>query len=149
MPCQQIVSNNGKPRVKLGFTVHLERWLDEGCGSCLLSKLENRQILEHALMQFQGIRVEHHAWVIMPNHVHLLFKPVSPIEKLIKAWKGVSARYIGKGSIWQRNYRNTMIRDQDHFSNAVRYIRKNPEKAKLPPGSYTLWESDRSKSVST
>ena len=26
-------------------------------------------------MRFQGERVVHHAWVIMPNHVHLLFTP--------------------------------------------------------------------------
>ncbi len=79
----------------------------------------------------------------MPNHVHLLFKPEVPIGKLVQAWKSVSAMGIGMGPIWQRNYRDTMIRDGDHFINAVRYIRNNPVKAKLPDGAYMLWESER------
>jgi REP element-mobilizing transposase RayT len=121
------------------FTYRIERWLDAGHGSCLLELPENRAHLEKALMRFQGARVVHHAWVIMPNHVHLLFEPRSPLGELIKAWKGVSARKIDKGSIWQKNYRDTLIRNREHDVNALRYIRRNP--AKLRPGSFTLWEN--------
>jgi putative transposase len=96
-------------------------------------------------MRFQGEKVEHHAWVIMPNHVHLLFTPFSPLEKLIQAWKGVSARQMGQGKIWQKNYRDTLIRDGGHFANAVRYIRRNP--AKLRAGTYTLWQGPRALAV--
>ena len=129
------------------FVVKLERWLDEGAGSCWFREQSGRKILEEALMCFQGERVEHHAWVIMPNHVHLLLKPLSPLDKLIKSWKGVSARRMGRGSIWQPNYRDTLIRDGEHFANAVRYIRRNPVKAKLSDGTYSLWESERAKLV--
>ena len=94
-------------------------------------------------MKFQGDRVEHQAWVIMPNHVHLLFTPHAPLEKLVQAWKATSARLIGKGGIWQRNYRDTLIRDAAHFANAVRYIRRTPVKAKLPESAFTLWQSPR------
>lgn len=124
------------------FTRKLEGWLDQGLGSCLLRSSENREPLIESLMRFQGEKVEHVSWVIMPNHVHLLFKPLVPLPKLIEAWKSVSARAIGRGSIWQRNYRDTMIRDIDHFINAVRYIRNNPVKAKLPDDAFTLWESE-------
>jgi type I restriction enzyme R subunit len=127
------------------FTVKLERWLDQGMGSCLLRSSHNREILEDVLMRFEGERVQHHSWVIMPNHIHLLFKPLVPIEELIQAWKSVSARRIGQGSIWQANYRDTLIRDGDHFANAVRYIRKNPRS--LREGSYTLWESERALAI--
>jgi putative transposase len=102
-------------------------------------------VLEEILMRFQGERVEHHSWVIMPNHLHLLFTPKIPIETLIKAWKGTSSRRLGLGRIWQANYRNTMISDGGHFANAVRYIRRNP--AKLKPGTFTLWESDRAAAI--
>lgn len=125
------------------FIWKLERWLDQGAGSCLLRDPAARSILEGVLMRFQSVRVEHHAWVIMPNHVHLLFSPQAPLANLIQAWKATSARRIGKGSIWQRNYRDTLIRDFDHFANAVRYIRRNPVKAKLPEGTFTLWQSNR------
>lgn len=98
-------------------------------------------------MHFQGERVEHQAWVIMPNHVHLLFKPIAPIEKLVQAWKSVSAKRIGKGSIWQPNYRDTLIRNREHFANAVRYIRRNPVKAKLKDEEFTFWQSERARLI--
>ena len=127
------------------FVYKLERWLDKGVGSCLLQYPGSRSILESVLMHFEGKRVEHHSWVIMPNHVHLIFTPRLPLESLVKAWKGTSARRIGLGSIWQGNFRDTLIRDSGHFANAVRYVRRNP--AKLHPGSYTLWEGPRAAAV--
>ncbi len=129
----------------LRFTRQLENWLDEGAGSCLLSSPQYREILEGVLMLYQGVRVDHHAWVIMPNHLHLLFTPKQPLEKLIKAWKGTSARRIGQGPIWQQNYRDTLIRDSDHFANAVRYIRRNP--ATLKPGTFTLWQGPKALAI--
>jgi REP element-mobilizing transposase RayT len=123
------------------FTSKLEHLLDEGSGSCLLKDPKNRRILEATLMHDQASRAIHHAWVIMPNHVHLIFTAHARLEQLMKSWKGVSARRIGKGSIWQKGYRDTIIRDGGHFANAVRYIRRNP--AKLPSDTYTLWQSER------
>jgi type I restriction enzyme R subunit len=128
------------------FTWKLEGWLDAGEGSCLLADPAHRMILEEVLMRFEGERVEHHSWVIMPNHVHLIFTPLVPIESLIKAWKGTSAHRIGRGSIWQKNYRDTLIRDGEHFANAVRYVRRNP--LRLKKGTYTLWEGARARAVS-
>lgn len=127
------------------FTAAIERWLDQGHGECILKNQESRAHLEETLRFDEGSRAIHHAWVIMPNHVHLLFKPLHPLEKLMQTWKGVSARRIGMGGIWQKNYRDTMIRDANHFANAVRYIRRNP--AKLPPGTFTLWQSERALAV--
>jgi REP element-mobilizing transposase RayT len=101
--------------------------------------------LEDVLMRFHGERVEHHTWVIMPNHVHLIFTPRVPLETLIKAWKGTSARRIGQASIWQKNYRDTLIRDAGHFANAVRYIRRNP--VKLRAGTFTLRQGPRALAV--
>ena len=123
------------------FTWKLEGWLDAGAGSCIFRNSSCREVLHETLMRDHEVRVDYEAWVIMPNHVHVLFIPKTPIEKLLQAWKGISARRLGLGSIWQKNYRDTLIRDSDHFSNAVRYIRRNP--AKLPAGTFTLWQSDR------
>ena len=127
------------------FTWKLERWLDEGSGSCLFSERHFRKTVEDVLMHFQGELVEHHAWVIMPNHLHLIFTPIIGIETLVKAWKGTSARRIGRGSIWQKNYRDTLIRDATHFANAVRYIRRNP--VKMREGTFTLWQGARALAV--
>lgn len=129
------------------FTRKIEKWLD-GCeGSCLLREAANREILSSTLMRFHGDRYEFISWVIMPNHVHALFVPKERIEKSIQAWKAYSAREIGQGSIWQRGYRDTLIRDSEHFWNAVRYIRRNPSKAGLRQGEFSLWESPRAAAI--
>lgn len=127
------------------FIWKIEHWLDEGSGSCLLAEEAVRSLLAETLMHDEGTRAEHHAWVIMPNHAHLLFTAHHPLEQLMKSWKGLSARKIGRGSIWQKGYRDTMIRGSEHFANAVRYIRKNP--AKLRHGTFSLWESERAQQI--
>ena len=124
------------------FSRKIEKWLDQGMGSCLFADPASRTLLAETLMRFQGERVMHHAWVIMPNHLHVLYSPLEPQDKLIQAWKSHSARSLGRGPIWQRDYHDTVIRDWDHFKNVVRYIRRNPLKAKLPERSFTLWESE-------
>lgn len=120
------------------FTARFEYWLDQGYGSCLFREKQNRDILRDVFLHDHGERTSFHAWVIMPNHVHLLFTPHHSLPRLIAAWKSISARKLGRGSIWQSNYRDTLIRDWDHFSNAMQYIRENPKN--LPDGSFTLWE---------
>ena len=128
------------------FTAQLERWLDQGAGCCLLKHPENRKILADVMMYDEAGQAEPLSWVIMPNHVHVLFLPKQDLSQIIKKWKGISAREIGGGSIWQRNYRDTLIRDAAHLGNVVRYIRSNP--VHLPLGQYTLWESPRVKCIS-
>ena len=127
------------------FTSQFEHWLDQGYGKCLLKGGVQRQILEAVLHHDHGTRAEFISWVIMPNHVHLLFRPMYPIKELLRNWKSISAKQIGSGSLWQRNYRDTILRNSRHFEAVVRYIRNNP--AKLAAGAFTLWESERAKSV--
>jgi Transposase IS200 like len=127
------------------FTRKLEEWLDAGSGSCLFADPGIRGILAETFMHDHGTSVIHHAWVIMPNHVHMLFSPLKRIELLIQCWKGVSARRIGHGPVWQKGYRDTMIRSPEHFANVVRYIRCNPKG--LKPDTFTLWQGSKSLEV--
>jgi REP element-mobilizing transposase RayT len=130
------------------FTARLEDWLDEGHGSCLLGDSANAALLADVLRKFDGERYTHHAWVIMPNHVHLLCSLFEgrKLQAALKAWKGVSARLIhqrsgGHGRLWMEDYFDRLIRDEMHFWKCARYIRQNPVKAKLPGGSFLLHES--------
>jgi REP element-mobilizing transposase RayT len=78
------------------FGQTIDRWLDAGHGSCLLREPAARAELVRVLEAFAGTRYRLHAWVVMPNHVHVLFSPtgVEPADRTIAAWKGVSARRI-------------------------------------------------------
>lgn len=131
------------------FFGKVERWLDLGSGSCLLRDPENASIAAECLKFFEDQKSRVHGWVVMPNHVHVLFETMgkaTPAE-LIKSWKGYSARRINErmgrsGSLWQRSYFDRMVRDWEHFARCVRYIRRNPEKAKLAKGEFLTGESE-------
>ncbi len=131
------------------FSGAIERWLDAGYGACLFRRGECARIVAGALNHFEGVRVAMISFVVMPNHAHALFvqNPEWPLEKLIQSWKRFTAGQINKvlersGSLWQRDYFDRLVRDEKHFANCVRYIRRNPEKAGLSEGEFLLWESE-------
>jgi putative transposase len=90
----------------------------------------------------------------MPNHVHAVFVLHTDwkLEQLVHSWKRHSARQINKlvgqqGGLWQRDYFDRLVRDETHFINCVRYVRRNPQKACLSPNEYLLYENDLAKSI--
>ncbi|QQL44810.1 transposase [Sulfuriroseicoccus oceanibius] len=127
------------------FHQKLDGVLDQGLGECCLRDPKVRAILEDVFMRGHGVVAALHAWVIMPNHVHLVFSPHEQIGTVIKAWKGASSHRIGRGAIWQKNYFDRMIRDRAHFQRVVRYIRRNPRGLEL--SQYSLWEGPLALSV--
>ena len=73
------------------------------------------------------------------------------LEKIILSWKGFTARHINPligrtGNVWQRDYFDRLVRDTNHLANCVRYIRRNPEKARLRKGEFVLYESELAES---
>ncbi len=136
------------------FTGAIERWLDAGHGSCILRRRGCAEIVAEALLYFDGQRAVMISSVVMPNHVHALFVQNTewPLEKVLRSWKSFTSRKINslldlKGSIWQRDYFDRLVRDEKHFANCVRYIRKNPVKARLRGREYILYESELARSI--
>ncbi len=136
------------------FSGAVERWLDAGHGACVLKEPACAEIVAGALRHFDGSRCGHLAWVVMPNHFHLLFvqRPEWPLEKLLHSWKRFTARRINEslgktGPLWQRDYFDRLIRDRKHFANCVRYLRRNPQRANLHEGEYLLYESALAKLI--
>ncbi|MBI4625006.1 MAG: transposase [Verrucomicrobia bacterium] len=77
----------------------IEHYLDAGHGSCILREPTNAQIVLDTWRHFDGVEYQLHAWVVMPNHVHVLVEPDAryAIGDIIGAWKSVSARRILSG----------------------------------------------------
>jgi hypothetical protein len=71
------------------FSDRLESLLDDGRGSCILSKPDVFRIVEQSLRHFDGSRYSLSAFVLMPNHVHVLFKLAEgeDLGKIIHSWK--------------------------------------------------------------
>jgi putative transposase len=160
--CSRLIgSNHAKSRSQTGAPLKhteadrerrrkLEEYLDRGLGKCWLRQPAIAKLTEDALRFFDGERYRLAAWVVMPNHVHLLVDVwQTPLAELVKSWKSFVARAANKvlsrsGAFWEREYLDTVIEDEEHRRTAVRYIENNPTKAKLvlDPTDW-LWSSAR------
>jgi REP element-mobilizing transposase RayT len=121
----------------------LDAWIDAGHGSCILRKPAIADMVQESLLAFDSQRYHLFAWVIMPNHVHVLFQPIQvwTVANIVASWKKFTARKIcgirrsggdeSSGPVWHREYWDRYIRDQSHFEQAVEYIHLNPVKAGL------------------
>jgi REP element-mobilizing transposase RayT len=76
-----------------------------------------------------------HAWVLMPNHVHLLLTPRVPLPATTRWLKGSSAReanrILGRTGqpFWKDESWDRWVRDGAEFSRVKRYIEQNPVSA--------------------
>ncbi len=114
------------------FGEKFEQALDAGWGSCLLATEENRTIVEDALRHFNGERYDLYAYVVMPNHVHVLFSPrgAFAIHDILHAWKSFTGHAINKrmnrtGAVWQKESWDRLIRNDEHFRRTLAYIKQN------------------------
>ena len=77
-----------------------------------------------------------HAYVIMPDHLHLLLTPVESLEKAVQLIKGgfsfrAKRELDWKGEIWQPGFTDHRIRDEEDWKRHLEYIRANPIEARL------------------
>ena len=114
------------------FGKAVDQWLDNNYGNCLLKKQSNRKIVEDALFFFDGKRYDLVAFVVMPNHVHILMriKEGNELTEIMRSIKSFTAKSINKnenrtGPVWQSESYDRLIRGQKHFENIVRYIIAN------------------------
>jgi putative transposase len=81
-----------------------------------------------------------HAFVIMPDHVHLLITPSETVERAIQLIKGgfsfrAKRELNWKGDIWQQGFTDHRIRDEEDWNKHLDYIRRNPVRAHLAEDS--------------
>jgi putative transposase len=117
--------------------IRLEAYLDKGHGAWVLKRADVAEVVERTLLFDDGRRCRLLAWVIMPNHVHFLVEMwQTPLNKLIHSWKVLTSKrcntLLGRsGQLWQKDYRDRYICDEEHYRKTVRYIEMNPVKAGL------------------
>jgi len=128
------------------FSKTIDQWLDAGSGECILKDPAIAKIVSDALLHFDGNRYLMESFVVMPNHVHAMFRlaPGSKLEDVMQSWKSFTSKCINQalgqeGTLWQRDYWDRMVRDADHRANILNYIRKNPERANLKAGTFVLY----------
>jgi putative transposase len=79
-----------------------------------------------------------HAFVLMPDHVHLMLTPAQnvTIERAIQLIRGGYSHALGSligrsSEIWQRGFTDHRIRNSQDFAHHRNYIHQNPVTGKL------------------
>ena len=89
---------------------------------------------------YKGVELAHfdlNAYVVMPNHVHLLVLPKITPNRMMKSLKGSTAReanrVLGRTGepFWQKESYDHWVRTPQEFENIRTYIEHNPVKAGL------------------
>ena len=121
----------------------VEVYLDKGKGCCVLQVPEVAACVEDSLKFYDNQRYRLIAWVVMPNHVHVLIQQYATLGKIMHGWKGYTAKWmlhnqerlglslLPDNILWQREYWDRYIRNKAHYEKAVEYIHANPVKAGL------------------
>lgn len=111
---------------------------------------EDRRLLLDLL---RGVVKEHslalHAYVLMPNHLHLLVTPPTG-DALARAVQSLGRRYVGafnhrhgrSGTLWEGRYRAHPVGGAANVLACMRFIELNPQRAGLAAGLHDhAWSS--------
>ncbi len=77
-----------------------------------------------------------HAYVLMPNHFHLLLTPHS-VKALSGLMQSIGRRYVGyvneeygrSGTLWEGRFKSSLIDSEHYLLTCYRYIEENPVRA--------------------
>jgi len=132
-------------------------------GNCILRRADFARLVADAMHFFDSTsfppeeksvrkspepsRYELDAYVVMPNHVHAILRPLQPqrysLEDILGSWKQHTARLINSalhtsGEVWQDESFDRIIRDEEHLWRTIQYIGRNPMMAGLA-SEVPLW----------
>ena len=130
-------------RWKLAFA-RAERMLDHDPPVRWLADPRIARAVADAVRHFDGERYDLLAFVVMPSHLHWVFRPRedwaddrrSPRERIVHAVNSFTAsecnRLLGRsGPFWQHESYDHWVRDDEELGRVVDYVEQNPVKAGL------------------
>ncbi len=99
--------------------------------------------------ELYGCRV--HAYVLMPNHVHLLITPDKK-ESISRMMQYLGTGYVPyinhqygrSGTLWEGRYKGCLVQNERYLLACMRYIETNPVRANMVKSPYEYrWSSYR------
>lgn len=91
-------------------------------------------MLDHLQNQRRKGRFELYAFVIMPDHLHLLLTPAHDVslEKAMQFIKGgFSFLLKSRLDVWERSHNEVQVQSSEQFEAFRAYIEENPVRARL------------------
>ena len=126
-PTQEHATNNGQT-----YMVSSSTWGRRN----LLQKDSWAKLLIDVLYHYRGSAYLLHEFVVMPDHIHVLFTPKTSLEKAVQFIKGGFSYRANKelGSnmeIWQKGFPDHRIPDASDYRLHQIYIQQNPVRKNL------------------
>jgi len=105
----------------------------------ILRKDEDKQAFLETLAKYrERFKFKLYAFVIMPNHVHLVINAQSRIN-ISKIMQAITLSYSQKfrnkyghtGYVWQGRFKSSVIESDQYVKACINYIHNNPVRAEL------------------
>jgi type I restriction enzyme R subunit len=125
----------------------LDELLDQQPAVRHCEKPEVASVIRESLYHFADVRYSLLAYVIMPSHLHWVFRPLpewsatlpagrTPREAVMHSVKSYTANKCNgvlsrSGRFWQDESYDHWVRDDDELSRVITYVENNPVKAGL------------------
>ncbi|NOQ22269.1 MAG: hypothetical protein GQ565_06430 [Candidatus Aegiribacteria sp.] len=107
-------------------------------GRTLFSNLSEYEDLRSRLEQLVvELKFSVYAWVIMPNHLHLLIRtgpePISLLMHRLLTGFAISynRRHDRSGHVFQGRFKSILVQEENYFLKLINYVHLNPLKAKV------------------
>jgi putative transposase len=93
-------------------------------------------LMQEVLQHYRGESYLLHAYVVMPDHFHLIISPNGTLERAMQNIKGgfsfrAKSAFGWKHNIWQVGFSDHRIRTAEDWDRHIVYMRHNPVKNKL------------------
>ncbi|HUY81318.1 MAG TPA: transposase [Acidobacteriaceae bacterium] len=93
-------------------------------------------LMQEVLQHYRGGSYLLHAYVIMPDHFHILISPKESLERAMQNIRGgfsfrAKRAFEWNQDIWQAGFSDHRIRDNEDWNRHILYILHNPVKAGL------------------
>ena len=122
------------PHWRLAGSTYFVTWRLASTQSELSPK--ERDLVVAALRHFEGERYELLAYVVMHDHIHLLATPLETyrLQEIVHSWKSFTANSLQRtsgrrGAVWQDEYYDRIVRDEEELLEKVNYILTNPSRS--------------------
>ncbi|MCB1849244.1 MAG: DEAD/DEAH box helicase family protein [Gammaproteobacteria bacterium] len=129
------------------FGKSIEKWLDQGQGSCILQLPEVNELVSRAIEYFEGERYRLGKFVVAANHVHVMVQPLPEhqLSEILHSWKSYTSKQISKveaasrrlsqdhkrqdaaSTVWQKEYYDRIVRTPEELYNIEQYIIRHRE----------------------
>jgi len=121
------------------YSERVDKYLDAGHGVCYLRDPALADVVAGTIRFFDRQRYELRAWVVMPNHVHIVVWPMPDfsLSDILHSWKSFSSHQINKRlpkkvvPFWQSESYEHLIRDDEDLHRCCLYTLLNPVNASL------------------